>query len=179
MEKYSEPFNIKELQAFFGLINFYRKFLPAITFTLPSRWHLKGHKKGIDIVHWTPKMRTAFSAAKQALNRAMQLSPPVAVATLPLAVNASNTQVGACLQQQCTQQRAWEPLGFFSKKFEKAQAAYSAFDRELLACLSGIRHFRLMLEGSPFQIYTDHMPLTFALNRSPELWTAWQCCHLA
>ncbi len=123
-------------------------------------------------MHWTPKMRTAFSAAKQALNRAMQLSPPVAVATLPLAVNASNTQVGACLQQQCTQQRAWEPLGFFSKKFEKAQAAYSAFDRELLACLSGIRHFRLMLEGSPFQIYTDHMPLTFALNRSPELWTA-------
>jgi hypothetical protein len=34
MEKYSEPFNIKELQAFLGLINFYRKFLPAITFTL-------------------------------------------------------------------------------------------------------------------------------------------------
>ena len=38
---------------------------------------------------------------------------------------------------------------------------YSAFDRELFACVAGIRHFRYMLEGCPFTIYTDHKPLTF------------------
>ncbi len=53
----------------------------------------------------------------------------------------------------------WQPLAFFSKKPEQAQMRYSAFDRELFACVAGIRHFRYMLEGCPFTIYTDHKPL--------------------
>jgi hypothetical protein len=36
---------------------------------------------------------------------------------------------------------------------------YFAFDWELFACVAGIRHFRYMLEGRPFTIYTDHKPL--------------------
>jgi hypothetical protein len=124
-------------------------------------------------------MRSAFSAAKQALNKATLLAHPVAGATLALAVDASNTHVGACLQQRRPLHNGWEPLGFFSKKLEKAQMAYSAFDRELLACISGIKHFRFMLEGRPFRIYTDHKPLTFALSRTSEPWTARQCRHLA
>ncbi len=55
--------------------------------------------------------------------------------------------------------------GFFSQKLEKAQATYSAFDRELLACVSGIRHFRFMFKIRPFRIYMNHKPLTFALIR--------------
>ena len=48
---------------------------------------------------------------------------------------------------------------------------YSAFDRELFACFAGIRHFRYMLEGRPFTIYTNHKPLT-ALGKVSEPWTA-------
>ncbi len=69
--------------------------------------------------------------------------------------------------------------GFFSKKLEPAQVKYSAFDRELLACFLGIRHFRYMLEGRHFTIYTDHKLLTTAINRASEPWTAWQCRQLA
>ncbi len=56
---------------------------------------------------------------------------------------------------------------------------YSAFDRELLACYLGIRHFRYMVEGRKFTIYTDHKPLTFALRRTTDPWTARQCRQLA
>jgi hypothetical protein len=49
----------------------------------------------------------------------------------------------------------------------------------LFLCVSGIRHFRFMLEGRPFRIYTDHKPPTYALSRSSEPWTACQCCHLS
>jgi hypothetical protein len=49
---------------------------------------------------------------------------------------------------------------------------YSAFDRELFVCVSGIRQFRYMLEGRPFTIYTDRKPLTFALGKVSEPWTA-------
>jgi hypothetical protein len=51
----------------------------------------------------------------------------------------------------------WQPLGFFSKKLEPAQTRYSAFDRELWACFSSIRHFRHMLEGRKFILFTDHL----------------------
>ncbi len=74
---------------------------------------------------------------------------------------------------------AWEPLGFFSRKLEPAQVKYSAFDHELLACYLGIHHFRYMLEGRQFTIFTDHKPLTFALKRSSDPWTARQCRQLA
>jgi hypothetical protein len=57
-----------------------------------------------------------------------------------------------------------------------AQVKYSAFDRELLACY---RHFRYMVEGRKFTIYTDHKPLTFALRRTTDPWTARQCRQLA
>jgi hypothetical protein len=56
---------------------------------------------------------------------------------------------------------------------------YSAFDRELFACVAGIRHFRYMLEGRPFTIYTDHKPLTFALGKVLEPWTAMQSRKLS
>ncbi len=77
------------------------------------------------------------------------------------------------------QGRPWEPLGFFSKKLDPAQTRYSAYDRELLACVSGIRHFRFMLEGRRFTLYTDHKPLTFALTKAAVPWTARQCRHLS
>jgi hypothetical protein len=67
-----------------------------------------------------------------------------------------------------------QPLAFFSKKLEPAQTRYSAFDRELIVCVSGIRHFRYMLEGHPFTMYRDNKLLTFALGKVLEPWRALQ-----
>jgi cleavage and polyadenylation specificity factor subunit 1 len=36
-----------------------------------------------------------------------------------------------------------------------------------------------MLEGRQFTLYTDHKPLTFALSKAAEPWTARQCRHLS
>ncbi len=77
-------------------------------------------------------------------------------------MDASSTHVGAALQQRDGPAGAWQPLGFFSQKLSPTQQRYSAYDRELLACVLGIRHFRFMLEGRAFTLYIDHRPLTFA-----------------
>lgn len=53
---------------------------------------------------------------------------------------------------------------FFSKKLSPAQQKYSAFDRELLAIYRAIRHFRHMIEGHQFTIFTDHTPLQFTTD---------------
>ena len=49
------------------------------------------------------------------------------------------------------------------KKLSDAEKKYSAFDYELLAAYSFLQHFRFMLEGGDFTIFTDHKPLTHAL----------------
>ena len=65
-------------------------------------------------------------------------------------------------------------MGFFSKKLEPPQKKYSAFDRELFAVYASIRHFRHQLEGQKFAVWTDLKPLTFALHRVSEPWSARQ-----
>ncbi len=91
--------------------------------------------------------------------------------------DASDTHVGAVLQQQVGQH--WQPLGFFSKKLSKSEVNYSTFDRELLTAVSGIKHFRSWLEGHPFQLWTDHKPLIFALHRVSPPTSSRQQRHLA
>ena len=50
----------------------------------------------------------------------------------------------------------WAPIAFFSMKLTEAEARYSTFDRELLACVAAIKHFRYLLEGQKFFIWSDH-----------------------
>ena len=45
---------------------------------------------------------------------------------------------------------------------------YSTFGRELLAIYLSVKHFRNMLEGRAFCVYTDHKPLTYALQFKPD-----------
>jgi cleavage and polyadenylation specificity factor subunit 1 len=73
-------------------------------------------------------------------------------------VDASSKHIGAALQQRPYPAAPWQPLGFFSRKLDAMQVKYSAFYRELLACVSGFRHFRHLLGGRQFTIYTDHKP---------------------
>jgi RNase H-like domain found in reverse transcriptase/Integrase zinc binding domain len=98
---------------------------------------------------------------------------------LALMVNASTNHVGAALQQRAGPAAAWQPLGFFSQKLSPTQQRYSAYDRELLACVLGIRQFGFMVEGRRFTLYTDHCPLTFALSKAAEAWTARKGRHLS
>jgi transposase InsO family protein len=157
------------------MINFYRHFLPGATGTLRLLTAaLSGNPKALP---WTPDMETAFAAAKKALVAAVPLSHPLPGAVLSLVADASDTHVGAVLQQQVVQH--WQPLGFFSKKLSKSEVNYSTFDRELLATVSGIKHFHSRLEGRPFQLWTDHKPLIFALHRVSPLTSGDQQRHLA
>jgi cleavage and polyadenylation specificity factor subunit 1 len=130
-------------------------------------------------VEWTSEMEKAFVAAKEALCKATLLAHLHQGGELALMVDASSDCVGAALQQRSSFSSPWQPLAFFSKKMEPAQVRYLAFDRELLACCAGICHFSYILEGQIFTIYTDHKPLTYALGKVADGWTAMQCRQLS
>jgi hypothetical protein len=99
------------------------------------------------------------------------------LAVISLATDASDTHIGGVLQQLSA--GSWRPLAFFSRKLSPAESKYSTFDRELLAVFAAIRHFRFVLEGRPFRILTDHLPLTLAMRRVSPLWSARQVRQLA
>ena len=116
----------------------------------------------------------AFQRSKQVLAAAVPLAHPAPNAAIALATDASDTHIGGALQQQA--QGSWQPLGFFSRKLHPAESKYSTFDGELLAA---IRHFRHILEGRDFQLWTDHRPLVTALSHVSEPWSARQQRPLA
>jgi cytoskeleton-associated protein 5 len=122
-------------------------------------------------------MEAAFERDKEAVCEMAQLAHPDPEAEISLAADASDTHIGAVLQQKMA--AGCRPLSFYSKKLSSTEERYSACDRELWAIFSGIRHFRYLLEGRQFHVLTDHKPLTTALHRVSEPWSAKQQRQLA
>jgi hypothetical protein len=173
------PSNVRQLQAFLGLFNFYRKFIPAASrIILPLTRALRGSPRGDQPLLWSAEMIATFSVARQSLSSSAVLEHPVDDAELSLVTDASSSHVGAVIQQKRPGQ-GWRPLGFFSAQLDKAQVNYSAFDRELFAVVAAIKHFRFMLEGRPFTVFTDHGPLVGALSQRSDPWSGWQQRHLS
>jgi len=160
------PQTVQQLQQFLGLINFYRRFIPAAARLLsPLTDLLAGHPKEL---RWGAEQEAAFRAAKEELAAATLLHHPIPAAQLVLHTDASNTHAGAVLQQLVRGEL--QPLAFFSRKLSPAEKKYSTFDRELLAAYLAVKHFRWFLEGRQFTIFTDHRPLTTAVKHIDTAW---------
>ena len=149
---YPPPADKPALQRFLGLVNFFRRFIPGAAGILrPLTDALRASASGFA---WTADMDAAFAAAKRALVSAAVLRHPDPAAPLSLSVDASLHHVGGVLQQW--ERGGWAPLAFFSRKLSPAETRYSVFDRELLAAFSAVRHFRFLLEGRRFTLFSDH-----------------------
>ncbi|GFW99422.1 transposon Tf2-9 polyprotein [Trichonephila clavipes] len=165
---YKLPETIHDLRTFLGMINFYRRYLKDTAKTqAPLHELLKGaKKKDRRKVHWTDDTRRSFEKCKTDLAEAALLSFPRSGLPLSLCTDASDFAVGAVLQQ--LENGGWKPIAFYSKKLNETQTRYSTYDRELLGVYLSVKHFKHLLEGNDFVIYTDHKPLTFAFKQKNE-----------
>ena len=74
-----------------------------------------------------------------------------------LDTDASNVGMGGVLSQvQGGQERV---IAFASQILSKSQRNYSTYDRELLAVVHFMQHFRCYLLGKPFLLRTDHQAI--------------------
>jgi hypothetical protein len=168
IENCPPPQDIKQLQRFLSMVNFYCRFFPNCAQILKPLTYLL---RGGDVT------QEAFQLAKRLLAAAIPLQHPAPNAELSLATDASDTHIGGVMQQKSKDH--WQPLGFFSRKLTDTESRYSTFDRELLAAQAAIKHFRHFCEGSLFQLWTDHKPLVTALSRVSTPISPRQQCHLA
>ena len=169
------PTTIKELQRFLGMINYYRRFVPHAAKHMYALFEcLKGKPKSIQ---WTPACQASFEAIKTALANATLLHHPRTDAPLALTTDASDYAIGSVLEQRGP--KGWEPLAFYSAKLNESQQKWPPYDRELLGVFKSVRHFRSMLEGRNFTIYTDHQSLVPSLAKKTEPQTSRQAYQLS
>ena len=169
------PTTIKELQRFLGMVGYYRRNIRKATTHLDHLYNaLEGSPKKLN---WTEDCEASFQATKEALAQAAMLHHPRPNASLALTTDASKIAVGGVLEQRGP--TGWEPLAFFSARLKGKQREWPPFDRELLAAHRSIRHFRHLLEGRNFTLYTDHQSLIPALSKKSEPHTARQTYQLS
>ena len=164
----ARPANIKQLQCFHGMANYYRRFIQAAAHHLCALFDaLQGKPKKLE---WTEKLQKSFDSIKKALTSATMLHHPYPSLPLALTTDASDVPIGGVVKQRGP--KGWDPLGFFSKKLTNSEKNWCPYDCELNAVHNSIRHFKHMLEGRAFTVYTDHQSLIPSLAKKTDALTS-------
>uniref|UniRef100_A0A3Q2C787 ribonuclease H n=1 Tax=Cyprinodon variegatus TaxID=28743 RepID=A0A3Q2C787_CYPVA len=164
VQLWKPPENLQELQAFLGLCNYYRKFVPNFA-ELSNPVHDLLKKESVFV--WIEEHQAAFTKLKERLTTAPMLGYPHPEGKFILDTDASNNSVGAVLSQvQWGEERVW---AFASCQLAPAQQRYCDTRRELLAAVRFTRQFHHYLLGRKFLLRTDHGSLTWLFRfKCPE-----------
>jgi hypothetical protein len=166
------PTTVKEVQSFLGFVNFNRQFIQNFSRIAIPLTELT--KKEIPF-NWTKKHDEAFDKLKTAC-----VKPPVLVSfrsneALRFETDASDLAIGMCAKQE--RDGKWHPIAYHSRKFTSAEENYDVHDKELLAIVVALEHWRVYAEScSDLLIFSDHKNLvtfttTKTLNRRQVRWS--------
>ena len=75
--------------------------------------------------------------------------------------------------------RCWSPVAFFSRRFNDTQKHYRAFDGELLAAFSAVKHLQYFVECKQFVLFSDHKPLVKAFSHRSSQAIPRRACQMA
>ena len=171
--EWKTPKCVKELQAFVGLANYYRRFIQDFAKIMaPLNKQLSSTS-----LNWDTNAEESFKTIKRLLSSAPALAYPDFSKDSDefiLDVDASNVAIGAVLSQR--QNGKENIISFGSKSLNKSQKNYSATQRELLALIFFLEHFRSYLVIKPFLVRTDHSALQWLTQHhsSSSMLERWQ-----
>jgi hypothetical protein len=166
------PTSVKGIQEFLGFVNFNRRFIKDYsTKALP----LTRLTRKDTPFKWEQAQEDAFQSLKQAC-----VEPPTLIAfesgkPARLETDASDLALGACITQE--RDGLWHPIAYYSRKFTAPEERYDVHDKELMAIVDALQHWRVYAEScSELTIYTDHKNLvhfttTKVLNRRQVRWS--------
>jgi hypothetical protein len=160
VKAFPDPRNLKQLQSWLGLTNYYRAFIPKYSeLTLPLVSLLKKDAPFI----WSGVCRKAMSKMKEEFSDGRVLRHPDQSAAFYLECDASDFAIGGALHQLDQETGLLRPVGFFNRKFTPAEINYPIYDKELLAIKDGLLHWRHLLVDAdpPVTVFSDHRNLTF------------------
>ena len=154
------PENLHQLRSFLGLVNYYGKFLPALsTTTHPLNQLMQADQKW----KWSDNCETAFNKLKEQLCANPVLTHYDPTLPIKLTCDASQYGVGAVLVHLLPTQEE-RLIAYSSRTLSKTEKNYAQVEKEALAIIFGIKKFHQYIYGRRFQLITDHKPLTTILS---------------
>lgn len=156
---YPRPRNAKEIKMFCGLASYYRRFIPKFSHVAKPLYNLV--KKEVTF-KWEDEQERAFQTLKNVLTSEQILQYPDFSKLFLLTTDASQLALGAILSQG--ELGKDKPVAYASRTLNKAEQNYSTTEREMLAIVWAVKHFRPYLLGRHFVILTDHKPLQYVFG---------------
>ena len=172
IKEWAIPRNVKDIQSFLGFTNFNRSFIKNYSHIATPLTRLT--KKEVSW-RWGESQQQAFEALKQACIEEPVLKMFVAGCPSRLETDASDLAMGATWLQ--LHDGKWHPVAYYSRKFSGPEERYDVHDKELLAIVDSLKHWRIYSESSSeLEIFTDHKNLTYftttkVLNRRQVRWS--------
>lgn len=159
IDRFPIPKNVKEVQTFLGMCNYYRRYIPNYADIAKPLYELC--KKNMPF-SWSKKCIQSFDQFKKLLT-----SPPILIypsfdIEFILHTDSSDLAIAAVLSQG--EMPYDKPIQYFSKTLNPAQTRYSTIEKELLAIILSVENFRHYLIGQEFTIVTDHRPLVYLFS---------------
>jgi hypothetical protein len=170
---------MKEVQAFLGFANFYRRFIIGFSAIVRPLTDLtRGNSN--DKPHYPLAADSAAAIAFEKLKKAFTVAPVLAHfdPSLETWVEAdSSDYVNAAVLSQVHPDGTLRPVAFLSRKMAPAECNYEIYDKELLAIVRAFEEWRPELAGTadPIKVLSDHKALEYFmttknLNRRQARW---------
>jgi len=105
---------------------------------------------------WTPVQEESFEILKQRLCEEPVLQYPDFSKPFILTTDASGIAVGGILSQGKINK--YQPIAYASRTLTDNEVKYDTYEKEALAIVYCIKHFRPYLYGRKFTLVTDHKP---------------------
>jgi hypothetical protein len=144
-----QPKNVKGVRGFLGLTGYYRKFIKDYGKIARPLTDLT--KK--DSFKWGVEAQKAFEELKQKLTSTPVLTLPDFSKPFVIECDASGVGLGAILMQDK------RPIAYYSKALGTKNLTKSAYEKELMAVVLAIQHWRPYLLGRKFIVSTDQKSL--------------------
>ena len=153
------PKTMKDVQKFLGFCNFYCCFVKNYSTLAQPLFNLT--KKDVPF-RWGQEEEKAFRDLQSTLTLAPVLILPDYDKPFTLITDASDYATGSILEQEDTLGRS-HPVAYFSKSLQPAERNYEIHDKELLAIIHSLKHFRHYLQGNKHhtKIFSDHTNLQY------------------
>ena len=154
------PRNVKQVQSYLGLCNYYRRFIQDFSkIAAPLFRLLQKDKRFV----WDDECQKAFDTLKERLTSYPILRHPDPSRQFLLHTDSSGYAIGAILSQVDKDGREYA-CGYESRLLKGAEVHYGISEKECLAVCFGVKKFRVYLHGTRFKIYTDHSALKWLME---------------
>jgi len=157
IQRMKVPEDVKELQSFIGMINYYSQFCEDFAKIMVPLYELLKDDTKWD---WTERQMKAFQNAKQMLCSAKVLTHYDSKLQIKITCDASPNGLDAVISH-IFPNGTNRPIAFASRVLRKAERNYSQIDKEALALVFGVQKFHQYIYGRQFILETDHKPLLY------------------